>query len=330
MVVPKDHVLKFDNDYFDVIAGANSVNIRLVKPLPKVGSFGRGKFFRDNRFQTVKMWTGGGKALVEALDAISAKKRAWMWHSTDASKQTNIEVMKPDRYKDSDLVRNAGVSEEAMKRIKKETVLLQKTYGDVVIDVREHKFVLAQPGQILRANLSPDTFDVIVVDEGDVGAQETTHSRSQGGTHWYQALDKFPDSWVTFYTATDERSDITARRHLTRPFVTVTHAELLHARANKGIRYGQWQCKELQEKKEQVDPEVLKDLQAGFWKSPELLQHCLELVLKKYLEDRSTERMPGPMLVFVADREQLRTGSPTLKCRDSPLTVALPVSSIIS
>jgi hypothetical protein len=320
----KEHVLKFRNAFFEVTTtGVNEVQVRLVKPLPAPGCFGRGQFFCDNRVQTVKMWTGGGKAVVEGLDAASAETRAWMWHTNTASKDTNKETMKPDTYSQSGLVRHAGFSEEAMKRIKKETVALQRTQGTVSIDVMEHKFVLAHPSQFSEEEeLGPDTFDVIVVDEGDYGAQQTTQAKLQGGNHWYRALEKFPYAWVTFYTATDERSDSTARRNLPKPFVKVTHAELLEVRHNKGITVHTLTCMQLEEEQAVQTPVPgLKDLQAGFWKNSETstasysacLEEHLDLVVKQLVEDRAKGRMPGLTLVFVNSKPHLEQVEECLK-----------------
>ena len=80
-------------------------------------------------------------------------------------------------------------------------------------------------GQQFRVLSRKDTFDRIVVDEGDYGAQKTTQanfpdawvmlrSGKFGGNMLGNAhsdvlkrVHDFPDAWVTFYTATDERSD---------------------------------------------------------------------------------------------------------------------------
>ena len=61
---------------------------------------------------------------MEALDAIGALRRAWMWHTTKASKETNTGEMKPENEFGSGLVRYGGISVEDMSRIDKETKLL--------------------------------------------------------------------------------------------------------------------------------------------------------------------------------------------------------------
>jgi hypothetical protein len=196
---------------------------------------------RVSRVQTVKMWTGGGKAVAEASNAVCAEKRARLRHTTKASKDTNKVLLsgkngdgksttkKPGRGSFQEACRSGAESssgrhgysvvlvdeaqdldvghfENTMKKIKIEAVGFEETNNAMPIDVEaaieQHRFGSANPPQLLRVNLPANTYEA--------GAQETSEAMSQAGNHWCQAVDTLLGASTTFYTATDEYSGTTA------------------------------------------------------------------------------------------------------------------------
>lgn len=186
------HAFKFRKSVFRVSAGDPS-EPGVVVIERHVPFSGQREFFVDNRNQTVKDFTGGGKALIEAIHAISQDGAAWMWHTAEASAKSNREQLKPSReeFMKCDLYRYANLKQEDVEKISRSTFIMKNSdetdengLPAVIQKLNQFSVVIAHPIQMLKASKKCEpkhwptkTIKRIIADEGDQAAHETSQCR---------------------------------------------------------------------------------------------------------------------------------------------------------